>query len=185
MGDTANTNTDDANGAGGAGNNTQQDQGQNGGAGNADTKAKKRNPLFEDLPDDHPLVTAYTRIRDENATLKPKAKLVDDAEEAKKTDAQKIADLQGKLDAQPQAVATALREHLVELHEIDANDADLFLTGTTPELVLKQTKALLEKSGGTGPKRGNHVRREGTPQQRSDSSDETRDFVRTITNREQ
>ncbi|AKF14867.1 scaffolding protein [Mycobacterium phage MOOREtheMARYer] len=183
MGDTANQNNDDgSNGAGGDGNNS-SNQNQNGGAGNDAGTGKKRNPLFADLPDDHPLVTAYTRLKDENGVLKPKAKLVDDAEEAKKTDAQKIADLQSKLDAQPQAVATALRDHLVELHSIDDKNRDLFLTGNTPELVLSQTKALLEMAGG-GPKRGNQVRREGNTQQHSQGSDETRDFVRQITNRE-
>lgn len=175
---------DGANGAGGDGNNT-QDQNQNGGAGNADGKGKKRDPLYENLPDDHPLVKRHEALKQTVAELKPKAKLVDDAEEAKKTDAQKIADLQGKVDALPTAVASALREHLVELHSIEQDDADLFLTGTTPELMLKQVKGLLEKSGGTGPKRGNHVRREGTPQQRSEGTDATREFVRTITQREQ
>lgn len=176
---------DGADGAGGD-DGTKQDQNQNGGAGNDAGKGKpKRDALYADLPDDHPLVKAYERVKADNKVLKPKAQLVDDAENAKKTDAQKIADLQGKVDALPAEVALALREHLVELHSIEQDDADLFLTGATPELMLKQVKGLLEKSGGTGPKRGNHVRREGTPQQRSQGSDETRDFVRTLTNREQ
>lgn len=181
MGDQAN-NGGGADGAGGD-DGTKQDQNQNGGDGNDAKKGPKRDPLYDNLPDDHPLVKRHEALKQTVAELKPKAKLVDDAEEAKKSDAQKIADLQGKVDAQPTAVAMALREHLVELHSIDNADAELFLTGSTPELMLKQVKALLEKSGGTGPKRGNHVRREGTPQQRSQESDETRDFVRTITDR--
>lgn len=183
MGDT--NNADDANGAGGDAGNT-QDQNQNGGAGNDAGKGKpKRDPLYDNLPDDHPLVKRHEALKQTVAELKPKAKIVDDAEAAKRTDAQKIADLQGKVDALPAEVATALRTHLVELHEIGDDDAELFLTGNTPELMLKQVKGLLEKSGGTGPKRGNHVRREGTPQQRSEASDQTRDFVRTITQRDQ
>jgi hypothetical protein len=182
MGDTA-TKTDGANGAGGDGNNT-QDQNNAGGDGN-DAGKSKRDALYADLPEDHPLVKAYERVKADNKVLKPKAQLVDDAENAKKTDAQKIADLQGKVDALPTEVAAALRAHLVELHGIDTNDAELFLTGNTPELMLKQVKGLLEKSGGTGPKRGPRSPREGTPQQRSEGSDQTRDFVRTITNREQ
>ncbi|QFG09960.1 head scaffolding protein [Mycobacterium phage Antsirabe] len=160
MGDTANQGGDGANGAGDAGNNTQNQDGQNGGAGN-DAGKSKRDPLFDNLPDDHPLVKAYTRVKDENKVLKPKAQQVDEAENAKKTDAQKIAELQAKVDAQPAAVAESLREHLVELHGIDKDDAELFLTGGTPELMLKQVKALLEKSGGVGPKKKNYVKQEG------------------------
>lgn len=147
------------------------------GAGNAGDQGKpKRDPLYADLPDDHPLVKRHEALKAENKELRPKAKIVDDAEAAKRTDAEKIADLQGKLDAQPKAVAEALRDHLVELHGIEAADAELFLTGDTPELMLRQVKALLEKAAGAGPKRKNYVQKEGNPNGQP-AADENATFV--------
>ncbi|ABE67263.1 scaffolding protein [Mycobacterium phage Sweets] len=143
-----------------------QDQGAAGGNG-----GDSGNREYEQLPDDHPLVKRLEALKAENKVLKPKAKLVDDAEEAKKTDAQKIADLQAKVDAQPKAVAEALREHLVELHGIDKDDAELFLTGDTPELLLKQVGRLLEQGGAGGSKRKNYVQKEGNHQRKPAESE--------------
>lgn len=156
--------------AGGEQEQNNQEQDQNGGAGNAGGKEQKRDPLYAELPDDHPLVKRHEALKAENKLLKPKAKIVDDAEAAKKTDAQKIADLQTKLDAQPAAVAGALREHLVELHGFDEDKAELFLTGDTPELLLRQVNALLEQGGG-GSKRRNYVKNEGNPQRKPADSE--------------
>ncbi|AKF14443.1 hypothetical protein SEA_FLAGSTAFF_6 [Mycobacterium phage FlagStaff] len=146
---------DGAGAGGGAG--AQQ---QNGGAGN-DAGKPKRDALYEDLPDDHPLVKAYERVKADNKVLKPKAQQVDDAENAKKTDAEKIAGLQAQVDSLPKAVAESLREHLVQIHGFDKDQAELFLTGDTPELMLRQANALLEQ-GGAGAKRKNYVKDEGT-----------------------
>lgn len=156
-----------------------KDQSKKDGAGNA---GPKRDPLYAELPDDHPLVKRHEALKTEVKELRPKAKQVDDAEEAKKTDAQKIADLQAKVDAQPKAVAEALREHLVELHGIDKDDAELFLTGATPELLLKQVARLLEQGGGA--KRNNHVPREGTKLSRP-KPDSKREFINAITKRDE
>lgn len=156
-----------------------QEQDQGGGAGNAGESGPKRDPLYADLPDDHPLVKRHEALKAENKVLRPKAKQVDDAEEAKKTDAQKIAELTKSVEGVPAAVAGALRDHLVDLHGIDKDDAELFLTGDTPELLLKQVSRLLDQSGG-GSKRRNHVPREGNPHGRP-KPDETREFVRSIT----
>lgn len=156
------------------------DQSKTDGAGAGNAGGPKRDPLYADLPDDHPLVKRHEALKAENRVLKPKAKLVDDAEEAKKTDAQKIADLQTKLDAQPAAVAVALREHLVELHGIDKDDAELFLTGDTPELLLKQVSRLLDQSGGGASKRKNYVSKEGTKLSGS-KLDPTREFLHSLT----
>lgn len=137
---------------------------QAGGAGNADGKTgPKRDPLYADLPDDHPLVKRHEALKEENKTNKAKAKIVDDAENAKKSDATKIAELTTKLEGQPKLVADALRDHLVALHEIPKERAELFLTGDTPELMLRQVTALLEDSGSGGSKRKNYVQKEGTP----------------------
>ncbi len=157
----------------------QNNQDQGAGAGNGGDSGNKRDPLYADLPDDHPLVKAHERVKAENKVLKPKAKQVDDAEEAKKTDAQRIAELQAQVDGQPKAVAEALRGHLVELHGIDTEDAELFLTGDTPEMLLKQVARLLDQQPGA-KKRNNQVPREGTPLSRS-QSDPTREFLRTLT----
>ncbi len=162
-------------GAGAGSGNGNQNQG--GGAGNAGDQGKpKRDPLYADLPDNHPLVKRHEALKAENKELRPKAKIVDDAEAAKRTDAEKIADLQGKLDAQPKAVAEALRDHLVELHGIEEADAELFLTGDTPELMLRQVKALLDKASGAGPKRKNYVQKEGNPNGQP-AADENASFV--------
>lgn len=145
-------------------------QDQNGGAGNAGGKGPKRDPLYAELPDDHPLVKRHEALKTEVKELRPKAKIVDDAAAAKKTDAEKIADLQAKVDAQPKAVAEALREHLVQLHGFDKDKAELFLTGETPELLLRQANALLEEGGG-GSKRKNYVKNEGNPQRKPAESE--------------
>ncbi|QPL15229.1 scaffolding protein [Mycobacterium phage Peeb] len=143
-----------------------QDQGAAGGNG-----GDSGNREYEQLPEDHPLVKRLEALKAENKVLKPKAKLVDDAEEAKKSDAQRIADLQTKVDALPKQVAAGLREHLVELHGIDKDDAELFLTGDTPELLLKQVARLLESSGAGGSKRKNYVQKEGNHQRKPADSE--------------
>ena len=139
----------------------QNNQGQGAGAGNGGDSGNKRDKEFEQLPDDHPLVKRLEQLKAENKVLKPKAKQVDDAEAAKLTDAEKIAKLQSEVDGLPQQVAESLREHLVELHGIDKDDAELFLTGDTPELLLKQVARLLDQSGAGGSKRKNYVSKEG------------------------
>ena len=151
----------DGAGAGGGGGAGDGDGTKDAGAGNAGGKDSKRDPAYENLPDDHPLVKRLEAQKQMIAELKPKAKIVDEAAEAKKTDAEKIAGLQAKLDAQPKAVADALRDHLVALHEIPKERAELFLTGDTPELMLRQVTALLEDSGSGGSKRKNYVNKEG------------------------
>ena len=151
----------DGAGAGGGGGAGDGDGTKDAGAGNAGGKDSKRDPAYENLPDDHPLVKRLEAQKQTIAELKPKAKIVDEAAEAKKTDAEKIAGLQAKLDAQPKAVAESLREHLVALHEIPKERAELFLTGDTPELILRQVTALLEDSGTGGSKRKNYVNKEG------------------------
>lgn len=137
----------------------QNNQGQGAGAGNGGDSGNKRE--FEQLPDDHPLVKRLEQLKAENKVLKPKAKQVDDAEAAKLTDAEKIAKLQGEVDGLPKQVAASLREHLVELHGIEQDDAELFLTGDTPELLLKQVARLLDQSGAGASKRKNYVQKEG------------------------
>jgi hypothetical protein len=58
----------------------------------------------------------------------------------------------------PTVVAQQLRTHLVGLHGIDKEDADLFLTAADPETLLKQVDRLV----GRTKNNGNHVPREGS-----------------------
>lgn len=157
----------------------QNNQDQGAANGNGGDQGSKRDSEFEQYPADHPLVKRLEALKAENKVLKPKAKQVDDAEEAKKTDAQKIADLQGKVDGLPKQVAGALREHLVQLHGIDKDDAELFLTGDTPELLLKQVSRLLDQSGGGGSKRKNYVQKEGN-HQRKPAENENASFAKSL-----
>ena len=166
MGNTANNAGGDQSNADAQDQQNNQDQGA--GAGNGGDLGKGE---FAQLPDDHPLVKRLEALKAENKVLKPKAKQVDDAEEAKKTDAQKIADLQTTVDGLPKQVAASLREHLVELHGIEKDDAELFLTGDTPELLLKQVARLLDQSGAGASKRKNYVSKEGNSQRKPAESE--------------
>lgn len=101
-------------------------------------------------------------------------------EEASKTEAEKTAERIAKAEAEvagiPSKVADALRSHLVVLHEIDADDAELFLTANDPDLLIKQVTRLLGQSA-KRPKQTNHVPREGTTP-REPVEDEMRAFAR-------
>lgn len=102
------------------------------------------------LPDDHPLVTALARQKAENDALKEKARRFDELEESQKTEAEKLAErlaeAKTEADAIPAKVSTALKSHLVKIHEISDEDADLFLTATDPEVLLKQAERFTARS---------------------------------------
>jgi predicted nucleic acid-binding Zn-ribbon protein len=111
--------------------------------------------------------------------LKSKASRLDEIEEAQKSEAEKVADRLAKADAEvagiPSKVCEALRAHLIKIHEIDQEDAELFLTATEPDLLLKQADRLVGQSG----KRKNVVPREGRNPNPA-LTDPTRDFLRSI-----
>jgi hypothetical protein len=102
------------------------------------------------------------------------AKRLSEIEDAQKTESQKTAERLAKADAEvasiPSKVADALREHLVALHEIDKDDAELFLTGNEPELLLKQVTRLLGQAD-KRKKNGNHVPREGATSPAGENND--------------
>lgn len=83
------------------------------------------------------------RAKDNAAAAKRLAEL----EEAQKTETEKVAERISKAEALeaaiPQKVAEALREHLISLHGIKDEDAELFLTATEPDLLLKQVNRLV------------------------------------------
>lgn len=110
------------------------------------------------------------------------AKRLSVLEESQKTEAEKVADRIAKAEAEvaavPAKVADALRTHLVDLHGIGDEDAELFLTANDPEVLVKQVNGLLRRSN-DARKGGNHVPREGaTPTTPKD--DELREFTRTL-----
>lgn len=92
------------------------------------------------------------------------AKRLAEFEDAQKTEAEKAAERVTKAEAEvagiPSKVAESLRTHLVDLHQIDKDDAELFLTATEPDLLLKQVTRLLGQSD-KRKQNGNHVPREG------------------------
>lgn len=97
----------------------------------------------------------------ENATAAQRLK---DLEDSQKTEAEKAAERLAAAEATvatvPRMVADGLRAHLVALHQIPAEDAELFLTAGDPELLLKQIDRLVGRAK-EAKKPGNHVPREG------------------------
>lgn len=106
------------------------------------------------------------------------AKKLAEIEEAQKSETEKAADRIAKAEAEvasvPSKVADALRTHLVALHEIDKDDAELFLTANEPDLLLKQVTRLVGQSDKR--KKTNVVPREGSTT--SVKTDPKRDFLR-------
>jgi len=72
--------------------------------------------------------------------------------------AEKLAAADKALASVPSLVADALKAHLVAIHEIDAEDAELFLTAAEPELLLKQVARFV---GQSDKSKSNHVPSEG------------------------
>jgi len=97
------------------------------------------------------------------------AKRLTALEDAQKSETEKAADRIAKAEAEvagvPAKVSEALRTHLVALHKIDSEDAELFLTAAEPDLLLKQVTRLLARSDeqtAASKRSGNHVPREGS-----------------------
>ncbi len=139
-------------------------------------------PTTEQLPADHPLVKTLAEQKKAIKELKARASRLDELEDAQKTETEKTAERIAKAEAEvaavPAKVADALREHLVALHEIDKDDAELFLTGTEPDLLLKQVTRLLARSDeqtAASKRTGNHVPREGNNP--SKPANNVRDFA--------
>lgn len=84
------------------------------------------------------------------------AKRLADLEESQKSEAEKVADRIAKAESEvatiPQKVAESLRQHLIALHSIEADDAELFLTSNDPEVLIKQANRLITQKPASGPK---------------------------------
>jgi hypothetical protein len=94
--------------------------------------------------------------------LKAKAAKADEYEQANQTEAEKaatrIADLETQLN---NTRAESMRLRIAAEHGItDADDIDLFLTGTDEETLTRQAKRLSDRAADR-KKNGNHVPREG------------------------
>lgn len=109
------------------------------------------------------------------------AKRLAEIEDAQKSESEKVAERIAKAEAEvaklPNLVAASLRDHLVALHEIDADDAELFLTASEPELLLKQVTRLLGQQG----KRKKSLVVPGEGKTQTSASDPTREFLRGLT----
>lgn len=110
--------------------------------------------------------------------LRTRAARLDEIEQANKSEIEKANDRASKAEAEaakvPSLVAGQLREHLAKIHEINDEDAELFLTATDPELLLKQVDRLLAR-GSQRKKTGNVVPREGA--NLTSSGDDMRSFT--------
>lgn len=100
----------------------------------------------------------YTDYKD----VKAKATRLDEIEQANQTEAEKtakrIADLEAELN---NTRRDSMRLSIAATHGItDADDIELFLTGTDDETLTKQAKRLAERTADR-KKTGNHVSREG------------------------
>jgi hypothetical protein len=106
-----------------------------------------------ELPPDHPLVKTLAVQKAAIKELKAKAARLDAIEESQKSESERMADKIAKAEAEaatvPARVADALRAHLIQLHAIDEQDAELFLTAQDPELLLKQIDRLVARTGNT------------------------------------
>lgn len=116
----------------------------------------------------------------ENASA---AQRLAEIEEASKSESEKTADRVAKAEAEvasvPSKVADALRTHLVALHQIEADDAELFLTANDPELLLKQVTRLVGQSDKR--KKSHVVPGEGKTPTVSSGDADRRAFVRRLT----
>jgi len=109
------------------------------------------------------------------------ARRLGELEDANKSEIDKAMDRVTKAEAEvasvPAKVADALRAHLVALHEIPADDAELFLTANDPDLLLKQVTRLVGRDV-QRKKQGNHVPREGNSP--TSASGDERETVRAL-----
>ena len=164
---------------------TEQQGGQNGGQqqdGSTPPEPKPFTPITSQDDLNRVIAERVQRERGKYADyndLKAKAGRLDEIEQANKSEIEKANDRVAKAEAEaakvPSLVAGQLREHLVKLHGIDGEDAELFLTANDPELLLKQVDRLLAR-GSQRKKTGNVVPREGS-NPTSSGGDDMRSFT--------
>lgn len=104
--------------------------------------------------------------------LQAKAAKADEYEQANQTEAEKAAKRVAELEAELNNTRRdSLRLTIATAHGItDADDIELFLTGTDEETLTRQAKRLADRTADR-KKSGNHVPREGATPSSSDSSE--------------
>lgn len=115
--------------------------------------------------------------------VKAKAARLDAIEQANQTEAEKtakrISDLETELNNQRR---DSLRLTIASRHGItDADDIDLFLTGTDEETLTRQAKRLADREADRKSKSNTSPREGNTPP--SSGTDETREFTRALFSR--
>jgi hypothetical protein len=121
----------------------------------------------------------YADYKDLQTAAAELQQIRDQGKSAEQRAAEREAAAQAEVAKVPGMVAEALRAHLVTLHEISAEDAELFLTASEPELLLKQVQRLTDRNA-QQKKPGNHAPREGNNPPRQPSDDPMRDFARSL-----
>lgn len=114
------------------------------------TEPQATEPVVQGDPADKPLgpngEKALRAERDRADALEKNAKSLEAQLNAIQTERQAALDEIERLKADlPKQVTSELRKHLVALHGISAEDADLFLTGSDPETLLKQVSRLVDR----------------------------------------
>lgn len=133
---------------------------------------------------------AKSALAKENTALAAKLK---EFEDAKLSDAdrqaQKLADLQKDADS---ARGEALRYRIAAKYQLTGDDAELFLTGSDEETLIKQAERLAERAKEAKPRAGVHVKSEGHAPDSASSLDtmiadaqKARNFTRVIALKEQ
>lgn len=122
------------------------------------------------------------KAREQEARAKANAKAAErlaEIEEANKTEAEKTAErLAAAETAAAQARSEALRLRIASRFQIDDEDADLFLTGTDEETLIKQAERLAVRTD--KQKRQGTVPREGGNRNPGGSQSDEREFVRNL-----
>ncbi|QFG10026.1 scaffolding protein [Mycobacterium phage IdentityCrisis] len=117
------------------------------------------------------------KAREQESRAKANASAAKQLSEAR----EKLAEAEAEAAAVPAKIAEGLKAHLVARHEIDAEDAELFLTATDPELLLKQVDRLLAQSqSGKRRKNTNYVPSQGNADHNADKDSGIREFTRQL-----
>lgn len=86
------------------------------------------------------------RAKDNKAAADELAQMKESSKTEAERQAERITKAEAEVAQVPAKVADALKSHLVTLHEITDEDAELFLTANDPDLLLKQVARLMERN---------------------------------------
>ncbi|MFN6543911.1 hypothetical protein [Mycolicibacterium nivoides] len=115
------------------------------------------------------------KARDWETRSKANAKAADQLTEANN----RATAAEAEVASVPAKVAEALKSHLVARHQIAEEDAELFLTATDPELLLKQVDRFLGQPD-KRRKNSNYVANQGNGKTDDDGNGLDRQFVRDL-----